>query len=198
MYQLVDGCTVEPVALNELKNQLRIVESDTSRDTLLNSLISTARSKAEIKTKRYLRVGSTAKAATYKLYLDAFPSNRTIKIYKCPVTEIVDITYYDLNNVSQTLDASYYDSDVVNEPARIKEAYGYCWPSTREKLNAVCIQFKCGYLLAASVPDDIKRGILMIAAHLFENPADVVTGTQVNEVPESSTFLLNDYIVNTI
>jgi len=201
MYQPVDECTVEPVTLDELKDQLNIVLTDTSRDTKLTDLISSARASAENKTKRYLRIGSEEeKAATYKLPLDTFPltGNRIIKIFKCPVTEIVDITYYDLNNDLKTLDESYYDFDTINEPARIKESPGHSWPSTSEKFNAVIIQFKCGYQLAANVPHDIKRGILMIAAHLFENPADVVTGTQVNEIPESSAFLLNDYIVNTL
>ena len=91
--------------------------------------------------------------------------------------------------------SDYYDVDIYNEPARIKEAYNQSWPSIREQLNAVFIEFKCGYGLQNNIPDSIKQGILSIATHLFENPSDVVTGTQVNEIPESSTWLLNDYVI---
>lgn len=199
-YQLynINDATTEPVTLAELKSQLRITSSD--QDTMLGSIILAARQKAEEFTKRFLRVGATEKAAIYRMFLDKFPDdgNREIKIYQCPVTVISSIYYYNASGVLTLLDTDYYDSDIISEPARIQEAYGYSWPTIQDRINAIYIEFQSGYKLATSVPPEIKQGILMIAAHLYENPSDIVTGTQVNTIPKASEWLLNDFRLNRI
>lgn len=196
MYHLYDSnsATVEPITVSELKAHLRITGTD--HDDMLEAIIPVARSRAELFTKRYLRVGATAKAAIYRLYLDKFP--KIIQIYQAPVVEISSIYYYNSGGVLTLLDPAEYNTDIISEPARIAEAYSKSWPTIRDRIHSVYVQFTSGYQLAASVPDQIKQGILMIAAHLFENPSDVVTGTQVNSIPQSSEWLLTDFRLNRI
>ena len=191
-----NDATTEPVTPAELKSQLRITGTDF--DTILAQKIQSARQRAEEMTLRYLRVGATAKAAIFRYYLDDFPRDgtRKIKIYQCPVVSIIDIHYYDATGVLQELSSSYYNTDTISEPARIAEAYGYSWPSIQERINAVYIEFQSGYQLAANIPPMLKEGILMLAAHFFENPSDVMTGTQVNEIPESSKELFMQFRLN--
>lgn len=199
-YQLYDtnDATVEPVTLSELKSSLNITSSD--KDTFLTSLIKPARIKAEQYTKRYLRVGNTSKSAIYRLFLDKFPNegDREIKIYMCPVVSITSIYYYNPSGTLTLLDSSYYNTDIISEPARIAESYNKTWPDIQDRINAIYIEFQAGYQLSANVPESIKQAIMMIAGHFNENPIDVVTGTQVNEIPQSSKWLLDDFRINRI
>ena len=60
-------------------------------------------------------------------------------------------------------------------------------------MNALQINFTCGYGSASDVPAAIKQAMLLMIGHLFANRQDVVTGTQVNEVPQNSIDLLYPY-----
>jgi hypothetical protein len=48
------------------------------------------------------------------------------------------------------------------------------------------------------VPLPIKQAMYLIIGHLYENRQDVVTGTQVHEIPDSSKYLLESYRNNFI
>lgn len=108
--------------------------------------------------------------ATWYLYLDTLPTE--ILLQWCPVTAVSSVKYYDSDNALQTLGTSYYDTDINSEPARITESYGYTFPATRDKTNAVTIEFTAGYADADSVPGPIKTAILLMVAHNYENRGD--------------------------
>lgn len=81
---------------------------------------------------------------TCKLYLPWFPD--VIEIHKPPVTSVSSITYVDGDGTTQTLSASYYQSNLKKTPPLIREAYGYSWPTTRSDTeNAVTVTFLAGY-----------------------------------------------------
>ncbi len=185
-FKLQTAAASEPVTTEELKAQLRITHS--SQDTMLASLIKAARQRAEFYTRRALIT------SVWDLFLDSFPdSGDCIWIRKCPVSVVTSVKYYDTSNTLQTWASTNWVSDVNDEPASIYEAYGKTYPMALAIKNAVQIRFSAGYANAAAVPEDLKRAVLMIAAHLFENPADIVSGTQINEVPQSSKWLMEPY-----
>ena len=187
MYKLISAPVDEPLTTEEVKKHLRVTHND--QDNLIIRLSKAARKAVETYCRRQIM------PATWELYLDDFPRNkeRTIFLERSPVTSIISVKYVDTDKVEQTLDSGSYVIDYVNEPARITEVKGSSWPSVNEQTNAVIIRFTAGYNDADSVPEDIKQAILMICGHLYSNPQDVVTGTQVNKVPKASEYLLEPY-----
>jgi uncharacterized phiE125 gp8 family phage protein len=184
VYKLATPPSVEPVSVTELKSQLRI--TSTSQDVMLLQLIKAARQHAE----DYLRYSIVS--TSWVLYLDSFPaSGEPIWVQKSPMTSVTTLKYYNDSGVLITLVKNTdYVPDYNSMPARVYEAYGKTWPTTRLIPNAVEMAFTSGYATAADVPEQIKQAVLMIASSLYENPSDEVTGTQVNAINKNSEWLL--------
>jgi uncharacterized phiE125 gp8 family phage protein len=193
-YKQLEAPDTEPVTLSEAKLHLR--ETGTDQDTLITSLIQTAREYVENKTGRALM------PQTWDLYLDEFIDDddigmgieQEITIYRPPFSSLVHIKYTDYNGDLQTMDAADYQLDDNSEPARLTPAYGEIWPSTLEILNAVNIRFIAGYQDADSVPAPIKSAMLLIIGHLFEN-REAVTAGQAIEPPLAVSALLGPYVM---
>lgn len=162
--------TYKPLSRTEVKNHLKV--DVTNDDTLIDDLISAAVEFVEDYT------GLQLMPATWVLYLDDFAS--VTYLNKAPVQTFVDVKYYDTDGTLQTLDSAYYDPDMVSEPARIREAYGYSWPTAYEKMNAVMMTFWCGFSASndsedaqqAAVPADIKQAMLLFIQHNYDNRGD--------------------------
>ena len=184
MFKLITAPSVEPVSVDELKAQLRI--TGTSQNTMLTNLEKAARRIVE----DYLRYSIIS--ATWELYLDSFPkTGDCIWIQKSPVTDITFIKYINSSGVlTEIIKDTDFIADYNAKPCRVYEAYGKGWPSPRAIRNAVVVKFISGYATAAAVPDEIKQAILMLAATLYENPGDEVTGTQVNKIDKNSEWIL--------
>lgn len=187
MYKLITAPTVEPVSVSELKSQLRITSS--SQDTMLGVLIEAARQHVE----NFLRY--SIMSATWELYLDSFPkTGDCIWIQKSPVTEITFLKYYNTSGVLTTMTVNTdYVVDVNSMPCRIYEPYSVLWPTPRLMKNAIIVKFVAGYATAAACPDAIRQAVLMEAATLYENPANEVSGTQINTISNNSERLLRPF-----
>lgn len=182
-YRLVTGPATEPLTYAEAKAYLRL--NDDSEQSLVTSLISAARGIVEGQTWRPLI------SQVWAAQLDFSEVNSSvIRINKAPVISIDTVTYYDSNNALQTLSASNWESDIYGSPARFRlKTIPICY----ERMNTLQVNFTAGYANAAAVPNDIKSALYMIIGHLYENRQDVVTGTQVNEIPMASKYLLEPY-----
>lgn len=103
---------------------------------------------------------------TWEVTLDAFPAARcggaaAIRLPKSPVASVVHVKFYDVDGVQQTLDPQDYLVDDKSEPGYVFPAPGLTWPATAKRINAVDIQFVCGYGTSdANVPAAIKQYIL--------------------------------------
>jgi uncharacterized phiE125 gp8 family phage protein len=153
---------------------------------MLELLIKSARQNVE----EYLRY--SVMTSTWELYLDSFPkTGDCVYIQKSPVSAITTFKYYNTSGVLTTLtENTDFVSDFVSKPCRLYEAYGKSWPTPRVIRNCVVIRFVAGYVTPAAAPEEIKQAILMMAASLYENPADEVTGTQVNAINKNSEWIL--------
>ena len=164
VYKLKTKPGSEPVTLSEIKTHLKVTGSD--EDTYLTELIIVARKIVEKSLERSLIT------TIWELYLDEFPSNE-ISIQKAPVQSIGEVAYKDTDNVDKTISSDDYQTDFVNEPARLKPAYDKDWPDTYDEMNVVKITFTSGYGNAASdVPEPIKALMKLIVAHIYENRGD--------------------------
>lgn len=183
-YKLVTAPATEPITLTEAKLYLRV--DDTTEDNLITALIVAARMQVEKRTYRPLIT------QTWELILNSNEVLEDSKIYlnKAPLTSITSVKYYDTNNTEQTLSSSFYQTSLNGNPAELVVT---SLPQIYERLDAVTIRFVAGYANAAAVPQDIKQAMYFIIGHLYENRQQVVTGTQVNEMPLSAEYLLEPY-----
>lgn len=187
-YRLVTGPATEPLTYSEVKAFLRL--NDDSEQTFVTTLITIARQIVEGQTWRPLI------SQTWALQFDASELNLFISnINKAPIISIDSVTYYDVNNALQTLSPTLYETDIYGNPARFRLK---SIPNVYDRMGALIVNFVCGYTNAAAVPQAIKQAMLLIIGHLYENRQDVVTGTQVNEIPMASRYLLEPYRNNFI
>lgn len=173
---------LEPVSLNEAKQHIRVTADD--EDTLINQLIISARQRAEVYMKRAILT------QTLEIYSDAFESY--IDLPFSPVQSVVSIKYIDTDGGEQTLDAAEYSLSNKRTPAVVVEAYGKTWPTTRDQLDAVTVQYVAGWLNPASVPGPIKSAILLMVGDMYRNREDV-SPEENYQLPNSADNLLYPY-----
>jgi uncharacterized phiE125 gp8 family phage protein len=174
-FSLVTAPAEEPLTVQDVVDQCQLGEIHDDQRRLVAAYITGARQTLERRLRRQFVT------ATWKLYLDSLPGEILITD-KLPVKTISHIKYYNASGTLTTMTpaATYYQADLVSEgrPARIIPAYGTTWPSVRaDTLNAVEIQFTCGYGAASAVPAAIKNGMLLLIANAYENREDIVIGT---------------------
>lgn len=154
---------VEPVPLADMKNYLRVDIDDD--DDLILTLTSAARERAEDFTSRCLV------PQQWILSMDRFPTwwgndggatfffehrhprhhsmfrsdNIAIILPRGPVLSVDSITYKDLTGTVQTLDPTFYEADLISQPARIRPVYNGSWPTALFDTNSITIKFTCGY-----------------------------------------------------
>lgn len=160
------------VTLAEIKLHIRHALSDTTEDAYLTSIVEAVTLEAEKYCNRALR------PQTWKLFLDWFPDCREIEIPMAPVTAVSSVKYYDGFLSLQTMNPSLYQVDISSEPSRValSSAQGV-WPTTAlDKINAVEIEFTCGYATAADVPAGIKHAIKLACGSLYSSREDEVQG----------------------
>ncbi len=146
---LVSAPMGEPITLDEAYKHLRLPEEEDSAQ--ISGLITAARQYfEEIDDRRLL-------SQTWKLTLDRFPC-WTIDIPLRPLQTINSIKYIDSAGVQQTIDAADYQVDLTAFRARVTPAYGKYWPIARYQMNAVEIQFVCGYGDATTINDPAFDG----------------------------------------
>lgn len=151
----------EPITLAELKAQLRIESSDYNDQ--LERLIVAARRHFERSTNRSLVT------RTYRLDLVGFPRARgEIRLPFGPAIAVASVSYRDSSDAQITLDAATYIVDTTSDVATVTPIWGGCWPWMLPRPGGVSITYTAGYGAAATVIDDAKHALLMIAAYWFE------------------------------
>lgn len=156
--KLITAAATTPVSVAEVKTHLRIDTSD--EDTYLGVLIEAVTDFFEKYTKRDFIT------KTYRMWEHEFREG--IEIRKSPNVTITSITYYDADNVSQTLSSAVYTLTNANDFPVLGEAVGQSWPTTYSRPQAVTINFTCGYgASSSSVPAAIRQAILIGVGALY-------------------------------
>lgn len=187
---VVTASTAAIVPTSELKTHLRVTTSDD--DSYIADLGLAAKEVAEEYCNRYFL------ATTVETYLDEWYSQ--VDLYKSPLKSITHVKYYDTNNTLQTLAASNYNVDISSMPGRLDlsnatfpSLYGY-------RTGQVVIRYVVGESSASDI-DNVKllsHAIKLLVGHWYENRQDVITGTQVNMVPETSRFILDKFKIDVL
>ena len=196
------AATFTPVTLDEAKLHLRIEADTVEEDTTITALVQAAADEVERATNYCLA------QKTYQLFLDAFPCSSyadwlwshldgkigqtdRISLLPAPVTAVSSIKYVDTDGATQTLAAALYSVDLNSIPARVVPAYGEAWPSTREVMNAVTVEYVAGWTLAniGLIPGGFKIAIKWLIAHWYAE-RQIVTERQRMEIPKGFDNLI--------
>lgn len=173
--------TVEPVTLQELKNQARI--DDNTDDSGLALYIKTARETYELMTRRALCT------RTYELTLDNWPGGRRIRLPHPPLASVTSISYTDEDGAVATIDSGDYLVSTVTEPGEIVLRNGVSWPAVvLQEVDAITIRYVAGYGGADDVPAGHRLAIRLLAAHYYENREATGIGN-VSEIPLGLAYL---------
>lgn len=156
--QLISQPEAEPVSLLEAKLHLR-VDGDAD-DSLIESLIPSARQAAETLTGRQLVT------ARWKYVLDQFPCE-VLWLPKSPLQSVISIEYFDQAGVWQVLPETEYVVDALFEPARIAPSFGKYWPLCLPQIGAVAVTFDAGYGTVSQVPEGLKSWIKLRIGSLY-------------------------------
>ena len=154
----------EPVTTTECKTFLRLDE--TGFDTMIAGLIIGCRQAIE----KYL--GRTLISTVWQAYFEQFPSSEAeIELPYGPYITVDSVKYTDTDGDEQTWSSDEYQTDLKSMFARVKPAYGYSYPSVRDKMNPIVVEYTAGYGTSGSdVPDCIKVALKMCVADVFEHP----------------------------
>lgn len=95
----------------------------------------------------------------WRVTLDAFPV--AIRLEMPPVALVRSVKYIDPAGVLQTMDIADYVTDRVSEPGYVLPAPGKSWPATAAQVNAVMVDYTCGYGdTMESIPANVRLYIL--------------------------------------
>jgi len=159
--------------------------SEATDDTYITNLIKAARLAVENYT-NYKMI-----TQTWELMLNDFPYEDFIEIPLPMLQSVTSVLYYDTSATEAEFSSDDYNVDIYGIPGKIVLTYGDSWPSTTLRtVNGVVIQYKCGFGLAVSVPEDYKTAIKMTLAEMYENREQSITGTIITDVPLGAKQLL--------
>jgi uncharacterized phiE125 gp8 family phage protein len=202
------------VSIAEFKAFARIDSSDSTENTLIESLVFLAQDMAET------YVGRAITYQVLTLSLDRLPFYQDEKlqegVYTAPdlqsnsnyivlpkpnLIAVNSVKYYDNANNASTFASSNYYVDTSSEQGRVVLKNGVSWPTASElrNANAYEIEYKAGYGssnsdTAASTPKLLIHAIKVLALHLYEN-REIATSMSVNMIPNTVAMLLAPFKV---
>lgn len=163
--EVVTGPSVEPVTLAEAKNHLNLSPSDEAHDEILAQYIAASRQQLETDINFALIV------RTMRVKI---PEIASVRLPMGPLATVSSITYFDRDNVSQTLSTSLYSVDTATDSIRL---IGDSFPSVYDRWDAVTVNYTIGKAAnATQVPPLCKSAVLLLVGHYFEN-RDMLIGS---------------------
>jgi uncharacterized phiE125 gp8 family phage protein len=177
---------IEPVSLAEAKEHLRVDGPD--EDSLVAALITAARLTVE-----HL-AGLALMTQRWAVLLDIWPESQAIELPVAPLASVDVVRVYDEADVASVIDQDLYFSDVASRPARLVRRNLQPWPAPGRIANGIEIELTAGFGAEPSdVPETLRRAVLMLAGHWFENRAAVEANAALRQVPLAVHALLGPY-----
>jgi uncharacterized phiE125 gp8 family phage protein len=175
-----------PVTVAESKADLRV--QHTAEDTLIDSLIAAATDYADVPNGV---VGKALITQTWTLSVRSFEPNLKLHIPITPVQSISSITYYDADNVQQSLTVFDFYLYGDEDTAWIEPKPNVTLPTVYPREDAITVTFVAGFgATSASVPNSIRQAIRLLVAHWYENRT-AATDRPMYEIPMAAETLFN-------
>ena len=176
------------ITVHDLK-QHAVVSIDDD-DQILQDCLDDALNHCELEVGRAINVGAKQKVfSCFIVPLLLEPNLQTV----------TQIQYVDTDGVTQTLATTEYDVVTSTTIGRVEPAYVsgsvVTWPDTRVLTEAVFVDYTAGY---NTIPNSLRRAVLMLASHFYENREATISGTVLREIPLGVANTLHHYRVHHI
>lgn len=183
--QVVTAPAALVVSVADLKEHLRI--SGSAEDTYLEALIRAATEAAQLYVGRYFLEHGLAYWLDAQAGLDAEwwsgvrqgpiggIAKRVVELPGIPLVSVDEVTTYTEDGTGTVYSSGSYYVDAVDKNiwGRLILVDGAVWPSNLRDGLAIKIAYTAGYTdTPADLPDWITRGVMMVAAYLYENRGD--------------------------
>ena len=111
-------------------------------------------------------------------------AKRHVDLPRGPVSAVTHIKTYDDADAATTFASTNYYVDTVGKQPRIVLRTNSSWPIPLRVANGIEIRFVAGYgSNPDSVPENIRRALLGLVTHWFENPESVNTQGGATNIP---------------
>jgi uncharacterized phiE125 gp8 family phage protein len=183
LFSVVTPAAVPAVSLDDCKLDLRV--DNTFEDDLILSYIDAAsRLCSEISGRKLIN-------ETIKYSIKSTDCGGSIILPFTPVSSIVEIQYYDSDNVSQTMNINDFYLYNFDQETTIVPKKDVTWPSRYNRRDAINITFVTGYGAASSdIPSTITKAIRLLVAHWYEVRTASTVGIEVKDIPFGVQMLL--------
>jgi len=199
LVSLVTSAVNQAVSVADCKADLRIEVGVTIEDELISDYIDAAsRYCSEVVGRKLISetwkygIGNEPGKFIATPFNPVFNSYDPIELPFTPVSEIIEIQYFDADNVSQTLNLADFYLYNYDQSSVIAPILNYAWPAFYERRDALNITFTTGYgLTGADVPSNVKRAIRLLVAHWYEQRMAVTVGQSAMPIPFGVDAMLN-------
>lgn len=179
---------LEPVSLTEAKAHLRLPPETSPEDDLLAALVSAARLHVERATKLVLITQS------WRLYLDAWPTDGVLALRLNPVLSVDAITVYGADGAPELLPTGAYSVDTASRPGRVAVAPGTLAPG--RTLNGIEVDLTAGFgPSGVTVPQPLRLAILMLATRWYEGRDGRFSDSVPGDIADAFEALIAPYRV---
>lgn len=159
--RVTTAATTEPLSLAEAREHLRVDHFDD--DGVISGCILAARQHIENVT------GLVLSTSTWTMTLDGAPADGWVLLLREPVQSVSAVRYYNTAGVLTTWSGTEWESDLNSSPPRIRPRETYSWPSVKDVLSAVQVEFVAGYGGPDSVPQPVMHAMRLLVGHFYEN-----------------------------
>ena len=132
----------------------------------------------------------------WRLTLDhCFPARVEIPLARCKAVQ--SVAYVDRTGTTRTLAEEAYRVVGLNaDSCSIAPAWGLSWPSTRDDLEVITVEFTSGFGdTAEDVPPTLRHALLEMVSTAYEYRESVIAGAAFSELPTSATRVFADWTV---
>lgn len=172
--ELLEAPAATPIALSEVKDQLRIDYDD--EDAVLTRLIGAAVAYTDTKG----ALGHAMITQKWGQWVEANPG-QSVRLMMGPLIAVTAVKYYDTDGVLQTDTLSNYEITGVTFATTIGPKSGFNWPVTAQRPDAIRIEYTVGYGSSASdVPQSIRHALMLLVGHWYENREGTGTDNLLN------------------
>lgn len=184
---------IEPITLAETKNHLRIEDSVSLDDSLVENLIVVARRYCESSLKMAIpEQGFTASfsqfpyAIPFSLESDLTGSS-PLAIPNPPLVSVSSISYLDVAGDRQVWSSGSYEA-LTGFPGLVLPSVGQCYPSALCRPGSVQVTYTAGFA-SGQIPTPIKQACLLLCGLWYENRAST-TEARMQAIPFGIDALL--------
>ena len=183
--EIVDAPAITPIALGEVKAQLRVEHSDD--DVMIHRLIAVAVAYTDVRG----ALGQAMITQKWAQWMGPNPQQK-VALVLGPVQSVTAIKYYDVDGVLQTDTLANYQTFGTDFTSTVGPKDGFSWPATQNRSDAIRIEYEIGFGNAISdVPQSIRHALMLLIGHWYDNRENELIGTISKSIPFGFEELIN-------